>query len=634
MSDLAARPGEARPGEARPSAARLDRRRVLGALVLAGAGLVLPAGCGVPSGGGPVVDGPGPTYDPVSGQKDKPLDPSLADSPATLVDLFLAAVSGPLETPELRVAARERARKFLTDGAAKAWQPSTDQVTVVRLEKVTISTSGRDVTTVVGNLQPVGVLNTVRGEVQPYTNGSTAPVRAEFTVVPGTGTSPLLIEKLPLDVLPPGLLLSSAALDEKYYIPQLIYFWDNSRRELVPDLRYVPRTGLPASQQKGDIVTWLIGGPSELISSVAVNIMPNGTQLLGPNVIAEGDKLVVNLTGALQTADLAKVMAQLRWSLSPLYPLDAGPVQLQIASRPQQVDGSGDAYLAANPADRSTRDLDAEPFCVVGGMVEAVDPGYALPPVLAAPEPGRVVVQAAVSRDKRYAAFVTADHRLRLGRTGQTGQTGVVSFADAGLTGARWSRPAFLPSGKRVLVVVNDTLYAVAGSGAVSTVTEGVMAFAVSPDGYRIALVSKGGGVAVGALRDTGDRLSVGSLRPLDAGRDKVTGVAWTRLDRVIVAGQAPEGYGLVEISVDSAIRTTWSSTFKQPIASVVAYPKLPSQVAGSGPVMVQTDNGEAFRVFAISNPSPLTTRDSTPRPAPSGPSVVKPPPTAPFFPD
>ena len=612
-------------------AVRLDRRGVLGALVLAGAGLVLPAGCGVPSGGGPVVDGPGPTYDPVSGQKGKPPDPSLADSPATLVDLFLAAISGPLETPELRVAARERARKFLTDSAAKAWQPDTDQVTVVRLEKVTISTSGRDVTTVVGYLQPVGILNTVRGEVQPYTDGSPAPVRAELTVVPGTGTSPLLIEKLPLDVLPPGLLLSSAALDEKYYIPQLIYFWDNSRRGLVPDLRYVPRTGLPASQQKGDVVTWLIGGPSELISSVAINIMPGGTQLLGPNVIAEGDKLVVNLTGALQGADLAKVMAQLRWSLSPLYPLDAGPVQLQIASRPQQVDGSGDAYLSANPADRGTRDLNAELFCVVGGQIEAVDPEYALPPVLAAPEPGRVVVQAAVSRDKHYAAFVTAEHRLRLG---QAGRTDLVSFIDVGLTGAKWSRPAFLPSGRRVLVAIDGTLYAVSASGRVSTVTEGVTAFAVSPDGYRIALVGKGGGVAVGALRDNGDRLSVGGLRPLDAGRDNVTGVAWTRLDRVIVAGQAPEGYGLAEVSVDSAIRTTWSSTFKRPIALVVAYPKLPSQMAGSGPVMVQTDNGEAFRVFASSNPSPLTTRESTSRPVPTGPPVVKPPPTAPFYPD
>jgi hypothetical protein len=182
-------------------------------------------------------------------------------------------------------------------------------------------------------------------------------------------------------------------------------------------------------------------------------------------------------------------------------------------------------------------------------------------------------------------------------------------------------------------VVVDGTLYTVTRSGVVSSVTENVSAFAVSPDGYRIALVTKGG-VAVGALRDTGDRLSVGSLRPLNAGRIDVTGVAWTRLDRVIVAGRTPEGYGLAEVSVDSALLTAWNSTFKQPIASVVAYAKPPSQVAGSGPVMVQTDNGEAFRVFASSNPSPLTTREPSPRPAQSSVPVAKPPPTAPFYPD
>src|SRR5437764_12521533 len=87
-----------------------DRRQVLRALLLAGTGIALPAGCGVPSGGPPFVDGTGPTYDPIGGQQGKPPDPSGADTPTALVELFLAAVSGPLENPEQRATARDRAR--------------------------------------------------------------------------------------------------------------------------------------------------------------------------------------------------------------------------------------------------------------------------------------------------------------------------------------------------------------------------------------------------------------------------------------------------------------------------------------------------------------------------------------------
>jgi hypothetical protein len=249
-----------------------------------------------------------------------------------------------------------------------SWQPSTDRVTVVRVDRLTNATSGRDVTTVVGNIQPVGVLNPARGDVGPSQDGNSAPVSAEFTVVPHPAQSGFLIQKLPVDVLPPGLLLSTAALTEQYYIPQLIYFWDNGRRDLVPDLRYVPRAGVPVSQQRADVVRWLIGGPSELISAVAVNIVPDGTDLSLPNVLTESDRLVVNMTGALQGADLAKVMSELRWSLQPLlYPLSAGPIQLEIASRPQPVEGSSTPYLSDNPADVDTRDPEAQPFCIVGG---------------------------------------------------------------------------------------------------------------------------------------------------------------------------------------------------------------------------------------------------------------------------
>jgi hypothetical protein len=609
-----------------------DRRQVLRAVLLAGAGLALPAACGVPSGGRPVVDGNGPPYDPVGGQQGEPPDPSDADSPTKLVELFLAAVSGALETSEQQTAAGNRARAFLSPDTTKSWQPDVTKVTVVRVESLTNTTVGRDLTTVSCTLLTVGRFDGSRGLVDRSLDVGPAPVTVEFTVVPNADRSGFLISKLP-DLALSGLVLSTAALDELYFTPQLVYFWDTNRRALVPDLRYVPRAGVPASQQRADIVRWLLGGPSDLISPVAIKIMPDGADLSLPNVLTESDRLVVDMTGAFQAADLGKVMSELRWSLNPLYLLDSGTIELQIASRPQQVDGTAAPYIADNPADAAYRDVEARPFCVVGGQVYPVEAGYGVPSVLA--NVARPVVQAAVSRDRQQSALVCGDKNAKRLWLGQGNKAGGASYTDSGLTGQSWSRPAFLPSGRRILVIVDGTLYAVT-AGVASPVEYDVRAFSVAPDGYRIALVRGDGAGAVlqvGALRDTGDRLAATSLRPLDPGLTGLRAVAWTRLDRVLVSGHTPEGDRLAEVTIDGAIQTAWTGRpFKDVVSWVVAYPTLPSQLAGSGPVLVQTNKGEAFRVFANSDPVPLVVQSPSPRPSQS--TVVPPAPTAPFFVD
>ena len=45
----------------------LDRRQVLRALLLGGAGLAVPAACGLPTGGHAIIDGPAKTTQPGSG---------------------------------------------------------------------------------------------------------------------------------------------------------------------------------------------------------------------------------------------------------------------------------------------------------------------------------------------------------------------------------------------------------------------------------------------------------------------------------------------------------------------------------------------------------------------------------------
>jgi hypothetical protein len=605
-----------------------DRRQVLRGLLLAGAGVTL-SSCGVPSGGAPIVDGTGPPYDPIAGQQVKPPTPGDAQDQASLVELFLAAVAGPLDTSELLNAARDRARAFLTRDAASSWQPVTNQVSVVRVDSVKNVTGGRDLTTVTCQLQLVGTLDPQSGAVRPV-DSPVAPKPVSFGVVPNADQSGYLIQSLPVEALPTGLLLSTAALDEQYYLPQVIYFWDNVRHALVPDLRYVPRTGEPSSKQMADVVNWLIRGPSDAVSSVAIKIMPDGVALQLPNLLTEDNRLVVNFTSALQNPDLPRLMSQLRWSLQPLYQLSSGPVQLEIASQVQKVDGSSTTYIADNPADMESRDADPQPFCVVNGQVVAVDPGgYPVPAVLT--NARAPIISAAVSRDRTASALYCTDSVLHLGTMAKSG---AVTFTDSGLRGARWSRPAFLPSGRRVLVVVDGVLYAVSGPGAYSTVKPDVRAFAVSPDGYRIAMIGPRG-LTVGALSDTAVGLQINNSPVLDAGLTDLTGVAWTRLDRMIVAGHGPDGVALAEVSIDGVIVSPWANKFTSPIDSVVAYPKLPSQPRGSGPVLVQT-GGDAFRAFANSSALSLRAQAPSPKPSASGTGSAPPTgnPTAPFYVD
>ena len=243
---------------------------------------------------------------------------------------------------------------------------------------------------------------------------------------------------------------------------------------------------------------------------------------------------------------------------------------------------------------------------------------------------------AALSRDQTGAALVTVQGRLLLGRADDRGR--VSPYRDVALRSGKPGRPVWLSSGRKLLIVVDGVLIAVSATDATSTaVTEGVTAFAVAPDGYRIALLRQGR-LQVTAMHDDADQLTLGDNQPpLDVGLSSLTGVAWSRLDRLVVAGRSEDNkWRLVEITIDGAIRDVWDASFVSPIVSVVAYPKLPSEPPGPGAVMVQTEDAAAFRVFKSSvKPEPLPDPSPSPSPSPSGGSNRnRPTSTAPFYPD
>jgi len=549
-----------------------------------------------------------------------------------LVQLFLYAISGPLNTGDALNAARGRARQFLTGPALTSWKPPEAVVTVVRLDGLATSISGSD-TIVSGYLQTVGTFLGDRGQINPAP--VTAPQPVKFTVSQTSGSAGMLISELPV-ALQSLLPLGTEALDGKYFTPQLIYFWDNRQRFLVPDLRYVPSTGLSDNARLTAIVRWLLAGPSDLLNSVAASIFPPGTDLSVANLTNQGGQLVVPFSSELQGlkgGGLGKVLAQLRWSLQPLYKLDS-PLELQIGGQPQHPTAvETSQYLSVNPADEvSGRTADAQPFCVTGGAVTALD--GTLPAIVAKPEYNRDVWLAALSRDKRSAALLSTGKRLTIGRVDNTG---TITYRPVDLTGRIWSRPSWLLS-PRLLVAVDGALVTISPTGVVSgPLLTGVTAFAVAPDGYRIALVINND-LAVAALRDDGDQLTVSNQRTLDTGLSELSSVAWSRLERMVVAGKAGSNqWRLAEVTIDGAVRAVWNTTFFNPIVSVVAYPRLPSDAPGPGQIMVQTQENAVFRVFvgtASATYQPLSVKP-TPEPSPSGAANgPRPPLTAPFYPD
>jgi hypothetical protein len=386
----------------------------------------------------------------------------------------------------------------------------------------------------------------------------------------------------------------------------------------------------------------MLAGPSEFLSSAVMGGVYGDINLVGPNLLPpDNDGLLVNLNSPLPPGPVGPqgAMDQLRWSLRASY---EGPVRLQVNSQKlPQVDGSSSAFLQSNLADQHFRRDDDTAFCVANGVVRPVENPYQLPAAVNDPALNKGVRLAALSRDRLSAALVKTDNRLYVG--GASGDK-VRFTAVPGLTGTSWTRPAFLPANKpTVMVAVNGGLYVIDVNGGTSaqigigtdTVTT-VSAFSVAPDGHRIALVANG--IAwVGALRVDVNGISIGPLQSIDPGLTEPTSIAWSRLDRVLVAGRNAQAgnYQLSEVTIDGAIAEIWTAGgYSAKINSVVALPYLPSDPPETGPAMVQTANNNASYAGSVGSPHPVafTFTAGTPTPSASGGAAGLGVPTNPFF--
>jgi hypothetical protein len=628
-----------------------DRRQVLRLMLLGASGLAVPAGlaaaCGVPTGGHAIVDEAGPSAGAGGASPGQgPPGPETAIDQVDLVQKYLLAVAGPLEA-DYQPMLQGSAKHFMTPDFADKWSQSAKAgIQIVRATSGFNPRGGNFSTFVDVWLEQLGQLNSTGAVILPATQ--TSPVAFQFEVKSnptGPGFRIANITASDRTLANGMLLLDEALVNQSLFAAQMVYYWPLIGEDsLVPDLRYVPLSGGDPKVSTRIITDLLSGAPGWLQAAPMA-----GMKLAGSNVYQNKDgSWEVDLTGS--GVDLDKLMTQIRWSV---WPQTRPTVQLKVGAQTKRVDGADTGFLKSNLADAASIDgRPREVFCIVNGAVQPLDRDTPTPSVLNIPGNNSKVKWAGLTRDKRVVAHVRDDGSLWIGlqATGMYQQVGGVP------KGATLGRPVWVPgtTPPRLLVTVDKGLFTadsihrqltdVTPSGG-----QGVRAFSVAPDGRRIALIGSDDGAVFVAALTVAEDVNVGIGPPtripvpyLAQNATAMRAIAWSRIERVVVAGQLPgaaSAYGAVEVTVDGvyAQLMTKVSPSSDPITHLVAFPPSPSE--GStvpGRILGQaTPVKQGAAPYAIEYRAgkfdPLTV---TPAPTASGSSAHPAAPLALFFAD
>ncbi|WP_422771507.1 LpqB family beta-propeller domain-containing protein [Plantactinospora sp. WMMC1484] len=542
--------------------------------------LAVLAGCGIPDETAVRIDGRGPVGDTAPGDPTGGQPPGRTDSGSDqrmFALNFLTAAAG--EAAE----AYKRVNEYIV--STERFVPKPDDEGDVNLVRVDadgggiVITQRNDGTSLVKvEVQQVGVL---RG------NGSIGePVETEreytFTIGgaptdPGMGSGLWVLD-------PPSVLLMTDRALSTYYQEKTVYFWNSDRTALVPDLRYLPRS-VPVQRHATAVLDWLIGGPSDWLSPVAVRL-PEGTSPVG-NVPApkDGGRLEVNLSvkaGALETdIELQKLFTQIVWSLKSNQLLD-NELELKIQNQSRMIEVA-EEYRQRHPLYQLTG-APAGYGVFEGRVYQLANPGDPAPLPIPAEEnhdvvtagatrDGDIVSVALVSRQGEYfrlrtgsgprvvSALLTSEDRYRsMGRP-------------VWLKGPGERRPAGLVVADGRLMTFtagNPDLTPVSFSGLSGSVT----AVGASVDGNRIAFVADGRLYVAGVRVEDGG-LKVEPARQLPTSLHQLSAVDWSGENMLVLAGLDDAGGSAIHrLNVDGALELRQVTNVGAPVEALAAYPE------------------------------------------------------------
>ncbi|MER7002417.1 LpqB family beta-propeller domain-containing protein [Dactylosporangium sp. NPDC000555] len=613
-------------------------------------------GCGLPSRTDPRYVGPPMSAATTQIEAWAPPGPGDATTASKLISHFLqASVGGNMGSDGEQKTAnndtRDRLRQFMTDDLGPRWNP-VPGLTIVKDPEIQEIADGPGQFKIEVTLQPIGKL-TDSGEFQINTQ-TPDPIKISYTARTVAGGQLRLS-----GYVPDQLYLTVSGLKSGYDW-QPIYFWESGagQGKLVPDLRYMPRT-LLQTKRAGQVLDWLRQGPSQWLQSVAA-LLPEAIEFKGTPVIENG-VVKVNL-GAKATKiaaggqELTRLARQIRWSLAtgPDHPA----VRLTIEN--QSDDASSDNWLEDNVATRLPISA-PDKYYVSGGTVRAA--GSDAGPALFAPGGlNTQVVSAAINREGSRAALVRQVSKTQQQLFVSSDEQGPPKYEPTDVSAGQLSRPAWMNYPERRLLISDGTRLWVSTDASARKFDRvepsnalqigPITAFAVAPEGHRIALIANSNGTSgaliVAALQLVNGKLTIGSPQQIYTSLGDNQGVGWLTETTLVVGGAPspapPAGvppYSLVAITVDGAEEDVLPAGATRPpsqtdVSKVVvrtnnprdslsfAWPRMPVTA------MVES-NGVAREVYRDSFGA-LSLGESTPTTPPSGEPPANP--TAPFYPD
>ena len=352
-----------------------------------------------------------------------------------------------------------------------------------------------------------------------------------------------------------------------------IFFLDQSKQNLVPELRWFPAT--PATGTK--LVNALLAGPSSWLAPFVVSAVPSGTTLSIDAVAIASRVAQVDLSAealAAGSEDRPLMKAQLFATLSQLPNVDQ--VSISIERSTQEIANS---ELVASPlVARSVLALGPEGLeSLTGSNLNASSQG------LAFFENKSVSLLAASSKAGALAA--ATDSGVFLTGLANPGTAVEQVSADTSLIGLEFDQQQFL------WIVSAGDIQAIAADGELLAVSapwlgrQQLSGFALSPEGARAAVLVKSGNrtkvLVAGVVRDaSGAPIALAEPLEIASELQSPTLISWYNPVTVAILNQSTDSVSLTLATLGGTDRS---------IPALNQAKALVSAGAGSGPYLLST---------------------------------------------
>ncbi|GAA1848599.1 LpqB family beta-propeller domain-containing protein [Microlunatus capsulatus] len=385
----------------------------------------------------------------------------------------------------------------------------------------------------------------------------------------------------------PGLLVRDSSFERLYRSYNLYY--PGGTGALVPEPIYLPDLRAPGNIASA-LVQALLAGPSDWLSPAVQTAVPSGTKLSVDSVTIVNGVAQVPLSDEVQRTtdpERASLAAQLVYTLQQV--TGVKKVLLQVGGQPFRVPQSDSTDLAV-PLESISSELNPVPFVpseqlyAVRGpksVLQKVTVNTDVPAMDPFPGPlgeGRYSISSLAATVTNTEVAVVTDEDTVLRRTAVTG--GRLTTVLDGVTSLL--RPQFTRAGELFAVGVQNgqqRMWVTNPDGETRAISASdvfshgrVVAFRISPDGARMALIMKSAGktqlatarvVRSPKLVVDGWRLLETDSPLTDAAVIDARDLAWTSATELVVLGadRADGSYGQTAVSVDASTVQTQLKT-------------------------------------------------------------------------